>query len=773
MENAERHINSPDSNPDTRQPSVKLVADIHGMHDRNNETDDYDITPTETDLAENLEKGLDHIQSVLNTKVDWDVTEAASVKSFWQEDGETLEKYKQRLEYKDDVQGKMCALLGQEIYLGPNAQDKYFSELAKAAVKVCADDPTLVVKEILKTLDNPTKTGDIYNVYGLALATTEGRDISDVVTGDRYGFGEEIQKGPLFMNAVRTIETLNRQEFIKQEDTEGALLEVIKRGSFNWAGDNQDLNDRKLIKSMVEGGINDREYFGMDEYDDSQAIFEAMEILAEIGSEQCVQPILDYIKQSEPNRIYYAARTLSKAAPEKAAQILLKDLKSESVYENVLAEKLLLNLELGKIGISGEGVQYLNQLYDLDIFNKKGSFVQRLTNKGEIGVFDENSELMVYFPLQLDGSDSQDNIQAKIMKFTYESLFLPKADETEEERAERERILTDFKAKFSEVYLSDFEDKTGVSFNSFSLHEQGWFLEYMNDAPEQEKERAYDFIKEYGHDGLKAFLVMGYGSGNSEIILNLYDIVDKKEYGEILGEFSRIVVLAEEFRDLSEKSIDGSEQFPVQVHEAIMRRAKDLFLAMDTVNSHGNVEYSNKDIKHAFQAISYATSSITDIFKDNVRLVQSQKNADNSENRCFINQSGDKINVFVRPEASHEGQARINFAIKPNNPHLKELFSRTEMHQDRETKRSDIRIAFDLDVDRAGNVRGFSMDTGRSPYTSEIYSREGDVLGKLLEVSSKHKSHNYDSFDPELSDPETFSNIAEALVRYLDTKYAK
>ena len=773
MGNAERQRQQPEKELQPDKPDLKLVDNAR---DTVEPVDEFYIAPTEADLAENLEIGLDRIQSILNTKVDWDVTEGGAVKPFWQKDDETLEQYKERLGYRSDVQGKICALLGEELYINPHDQNRYFSSLAEATMKVCGNDSSLALDEIIKALDNTAKTGDIFNVYKLAIATTEGRDISEEIIGIdddwRYGSAEGIQKGPLFLNAVHTIEALNEHKFIGKQETESALLEVIKRGAPNWTGDNLNINDRELVKNMIEDGIDEREYFGMDEYDDSPAMFESLELLKRVGSEKCVQPILDYVKTSEPNRLYYAAQALSKAAPEKAAQTLMKDLKSNSIYEKVLAEKLLLNLELGKIGISGEGVRYLNQLYDLGIFNKKGSFVQRLTNEGQIGVFDENSELMVYFPLQLDRKDSQDRIQAQIMKFTYESLFIPKEDETEEERAQRERILEDFKAKFSEVYLGDFEAKTGLAFNSFSLHDQGWFLEYVNNASEEEKDRAYSFLKEFRHEGLRAFLTMGYGSENGNLILDLSEKIDNKEFKKVLLQFTRLVETAERFRDLAESSIDNFEDFSTQAHEAILRRAKDIFLALDVVSS-GNAERSENDVEDAFRSLNYALSSLSDLFNEGATLKQKQINKDGAISRRFEGENGDVINVFIRPEASDDGQARINFAVKPGDKHLKSLFTRTEIHNGRETQRSDIRIGFDLDVDRAGNVRGFSMDTGRSPYKSEIYTREGDVLGKMLELASEHKSHNYDSFNPRLSDPEKFREIAENLDAFLEHGYSR
>ena len=127
--------------------------------------DEFYIAPTEADLAENLEIGLDRIQSILNTKVDWDVTEGGAVKPFWQKDDETLEQYKVRLGYRSDVQGKICSLLGEELYINPHDQNRYFSSLAEATMKVCGNNSSLALDEIIKALDNTAKTGDIFNVY--------------------------------------------------------------------------------------------------------------------------------------------------------------------------------------------------------------------------------------------------------------------------------------------------------------------------------------------------------------------------------------------------------------------------------------------------------------------------------------------------------------------------------------------------------------------------------------------------------------------------------
>ncbi len=54
------------------------------------------------------------------------------------------------------------------------------------------------------------------------------------------------------------------------------------------------------------------------------------------------------------------------------------------------AGRALHRLEFGRIGISSEGVQYLERMYDLGEYNNPNFHVSRLTADGDVGIFDEN-----------------------------------------------------------------------------------------------------------------------------------------------------------------------------------------------------------------------------------------------------------------------------------------------------------------------------------------------------------------------------------------------
>jgi hypothetical protein len=61
------------------------------------------------------------------------------------------------------------------------------------------------------------------------------------------------------------------------------------------------------------------------------------------------------------------------------------------------------------------------------------------------------------------------------------------------------------------------------------------------------------------------------------------------------------------------------------------------------------------------------------------------------------------------------------------------------------------------------------MDSGRSAFDSDEYSRTGDVLGKVLALTSDQQSHNFASFSESLADPEVFRGISQKLEEYLSS----
>ena len=104
------------------------------------------------------------------------------------------------------------------------------------------------------------------------------------------------------------------------------------------------------------------------------------------------------------------------------------------------------------------------------------------------------------FPLDLyaDG----DVVQAEIRQIMSQELFLPKADETQEQRQQREHYLQLFLENYENIFNDGFFEDVGVKLNSLDLHEQGWFLLNYLELSKQENikelNRLKSFVSKYG-----------------------------------------------------------------------------------------------------------------------------------------------------------------------------------------------------------------------------------------------------------------------------------
>ncbi len=215
------------------------------------------------------------------------------------------------------------------------------------------------------------------------------------------------------------------------------------------------------------------------------------------------------------------ADALSMQNANHAAGRLLEQIQGESKDKHSLAV-ILYRLELGQIGISKEGVQYLERLYDLGEYNNPDFFVRRLSGEGEMGVFGNEKELLGYFKLG-DLTGGRSGARAEVLELTYEMLFMPQERESEEERERREKILGEFKSKYFTFYDDDFFKSTRVHFNNLPLREQGWFMHFAGSADTSKKAEAIEFVERYGENGMRTFLSLEYGDAMGDTILSLGD----------------------------------------------------------------------------------------------------------------------------------------------------------------------------------------------------------------------------------------------------------
>lgn len=117
-------------------------------------------------------------------------------------------------------------------------------------------------------------------------------------------------------------------------------------------------------------------------------------------TEQNVDLLVDFWDKNR-NPIFgnAVAQALSQQNPTRAAQKLMERIRQDKSGDRRALAAILYRLEFGQIGISKEGVKYLERMYDLGLYNNPDYHVSRLTPTGEMGIFNEEKELIKYFAL--------------------------------------------------------------------------------------------------------------------------------------------------------------------------------------------------------------------------------------------------------------------------------------------------------------------------------------------------------------------------------------
>lgn len=197
------------------------------------------------------------------------------------------------------------------------------------------------------------------------------------------------------------------------------------------------------------------------------------------------------------------AYVLSEADPNLASQELLTCIKNSSGERNALVA-ILYRIEFGRLGISKEGVRYLNRMYDLTEFNNPNYFVQRLSPDGEMGIFDGDNQLIKYFKVG-NISDEQAHVRADVLDFAYEVLFASRPGETDREKSARIKYLEEFRKNYFNI-TTESVFSTDIRANNFSLKDQGVAIIAMHEMNDETKDNLQDLINIHGESLLRIFL---------------------------------------------------------------------------------------------------------------------------------------------------------------------------------------------------------------------------------------------------------------------------
>ena len=530
------------------------------------------------------------------------------------------------------VPKKYLALLDLGDYIDEGKQDGYDffqSILINKMFEANSKEAAVFFGEYLGYLDKMTERGLFGDDY-------IGDDMDDDMDYDTFYYDEydsnPEEVTPLTVdNLLKLMEDdieickkdLSRQDSNIIEDS--VYLEIL-RDKFDRLADYQENYDilkktkdlsqiqdflirrRFIDKAPYEREMDYEEFMDADLFDvfpiTAKSILNNLE---KYGSESNIKDIVAYLK----NDCYsYAHRRevsdcLNAINPNVSAEELLSALDDEDDFVRKIITNVIHRIEFGRIGISAEGVKYLEKMYDLGEYNNSDYHVSRLTDNGEIGVFNKEKELIKYFELE-NLSSNKKEIKANVLDFTYNTLFFGRANENEDEKQKRLKYLDEFKNNYYKIANDKIFEQTGVRLNNLSFKEQGWFVIYFNEADEDSKEELKKFVLKFGENGIKTFLAMESDECNGDKILNIGKNLDVNIAEKVFNKFNEISSLINQGnQELSSKFFKNSKNNIEPIEEILKQAGKVL------------IDYENK-----INVVNYVNLSRDKREKINTQIIQ-------------------------------------------------------------------------------------------------------------------------------------------------------
>ena len=218
---------------------------------------------------------------------------------------------------------------------------------------------------------------------------------------------------------------------------------------------------------------------------------------------------------------------------------------------------ILYRLELGKIGVSKEGVEYLGRLYNLQELNNPNFFAQRLTGQGDIGVFSQAGEIEGVFNLG-DLTSEVSEIDAQVISLTSDLLFVQDDEISDEEKRLRDEIVEQFRTHYFATFVQDekIRNETGVYINNLSLREQGALMYFVRTADENLVQQLFDLAKKYGEGAIRALMVINVNPVTVDIISQLEEHLDTSQMAVIFNAISSLSLTLTVLQDVAGSSKD-------------------------------------------------------------------------------------------------------------------------------------------------------------------------------------------------------------------------
>lgn len=511
-----------------------------------------------------------------------------------------LKKFIENLSDQDPLvrKGNFLVELHEQAYQITGWRDEDYYDIAES--NAAYDGFALLVE---KMGNNPRNLGYLKQIFYQDRVSKAV--ISDINTWDD---GDAYNAANYFRHVVRALGKMNSDESVAE--IEKMLIEVIgknnqyleeKYGSIppeqivhrEANGDSDSYGDYNELMGYLDEGYHIGSMYAISSGRTAGWFKEtALTVLGECGRKSSIDTIIDFIKTDKEDALFVfdaVLKALEKIDINLAASKLLELARTGDAQDKRSAFWLLYRLEFGRIGISEEGLNYLERWYDLGEYNSASFFAQRLTANGEIGIFDGSTQRLEKYLHMADPAAAEPIIRAQLYNLTYRDLFVARPDESEQERKERERLLREYQEKYFAFAQSEFFEGTGIRLNNLTFREQAWFLEFTAAVDSEKKSKLVEFVKKYREAGIRAFLVMENG-GSGEKVLELGEKLKPREARQIFEAYRAVTAEAEialrTIRDVT-RDLRGAELFDETLFDNLLQHAKNLLSASHEVATTG------------------------------------------------------------------------------------------------------------------------------------------------------------------------------------------
>ncbi|MFH1291605.1 MAG: GNAT family N-acetyltransferase [bacterium] len=291
------------------------------------------------------------------------------------------------------------------------------------------------------------------------------------------------------------------------------------------------------------------------------------------------------------------AETLSSIDADLGADQMLKKLKTtDNEHDRSFYSAILYRMELGQIHVQDGSVQYLEKDFKLQGEQKdKIQIAFRITGDGKIGLFDDQDQLIGYFELGDLTKEEQEPLRQIMDNFDQLAFADPDSDP---------KIIDDFKKDYLKVYKK-FHDETNVRFSDLTIREQVWFYQYLQEAKTEQQNQAKTIAKDFGRDGIKAFISLEMDREAGDKIFAIAQNYDQETAKAIFRKYAELADTVEGVGDYLKnkfgKKNDKDNKTVLNIVKGLLGRGTELL-----------TEYGTRTVEKS-KALSKLNQSRTDV----------------------------------------------------------------------------------------------------------------------------------------------------------------